>query len=229
MSVALGAAAAGACGGKVVVDRGTSGGPNGQGGQGGASTTTVGPITSTTTGTGFGGSVGTGPTCDCTSVCGKVVPCGVSASVCMSACSQFSASQRECVCSTPSCPSILQCFGIATGGTGTTGTGFGTGAGGGSMGDAQCRGCVQKAAMGPCAMQLQACQANPDCAAIIQCHQQCGFGPMCMGLCEGQHPNGTTAFAQLIDCSACQICAAECATLPAILPYCLPPPPPPGN
>jgi hypothetical protein len=231
---------AGACGGNVVVD-----GPStGTGATGATTTTTVGTNTTTS---GFGGAGGsttslftstdvatstsTGPSCSCDLACKIAVGCGITApSNCTQFCADLTPSVTDCICMNASngdCSSTEACLGSFSS-TAVSGSGSSGGTGGGT--DQACSQCANASAQSACPMQLDACLSTPDCVAVLDCHQTCGYGPACEPQCDSPHPQGEPLFTQLIQCAVCESCSPECANLSVTGQYCVvPSPPPPSN
>jgi hypothetical protein len=88
-----------------------------------------------------------------------------------------------------------------------------------------CDQCVNTATFGVCLSADQACGSNPDCVAIAQCHDQCGFQPTCQK-CEAANPNGVMDYEVLMSCAVCKSCFNLCRGTP-IGDQCGHPVPPP--
>ncbi len=72
----------------------------------------------------------------------------------------------------------------------------------------QCDACVESR----CAAELGACDANPACAAILDCLEGCPFGASfdaCLSGCMAANPTGAALFSALGDCVERE-CDAEC-------------------
>ncbi len=91
--------------------------------------------------------------------------------------------------------------GTSSGGTGGGSAGAGGSAGGG--GDT-CTPCVED----NCAAEVDACNADADCTALLDCVQACS-DTACITECQTAHPGGATLFADVFTCTQ-QNCAAEC-------------------
>ncbi len=213
-----GATAAGACGGNVVVDGNATGTGTGTSTGLGGSGASTGFVTATndvtSTDTGFGPSTTTtGGTskCGCGGVCKTAAGCGLgSAADCSSFCDALAPAQFDCLCEnvfSPDCNAVDSCVGVAQGDACLTGP----------------------AAASDCNGQVAACNAQPECAAIVACHAACGYGPSCQQQCDGAHPDGLMAFFTLISCTVCKDCGMACQGQ-AVTQYCpVPSPPPPGG
>ena len=201
----------GACGGKVVAD-----GITGNGGAGGAggSSSTIQPVTSTSTGPTTNSSVSVGPTsvssgppvCSCQAMCQNLQACGLSGPECPSYCDQIPPSVQGCVCQSAGlgCGAVEQCFS----GTGPGPTTTGVGGGGGGI-TPECADCANQQ---PCDMQAGQCFDNAECQALVDCASGCDWGFGCLNGCVSQHPNGGGAFSTLVNCAICGSCYEVCAT-----------------
>lgn len=94
-------------------------------------------------------------------------------------------------------------------GPGTSGVATSSGSGGpvcDNSGD--CGTCVTCAWSSTCAAYANACSANPECVAIVNCYQTC------MGECTVQcwvpHPNGQTDYLAMAICIYCDNCFNDC-------------------
>jgi hypothetical protein len=56
--------------------------------------------------------------------------------------------------------------------------------------------------------ELQACQANAECAAIASCAKACSDDP-CVQACITQHPNGADDLNAYLGCAQ-QNCQTDC-------------------
>lgn len=72
-----------------------------------------------------------------------------------------------------------------------------------------CDNCVSCAWNGPCQGYAQACLANPECVAIMQCYQQCNQ-PDCTTPCWIPHPAGQADYLAASICVTCDNCYADC-------------------
>jgi len=83
--------------------------------------------------------------------------------------------------------------------------------GGGPLcdGTGVCDSCASCAWNGPCQGYAQACTANPECVAIIQCYQQCNAED-CTTPCWIPHPGGHADYLAASICVTCDNCYADC-------------------
>lgn len=103
----------------------------------------------------------------------------------------------------------------ATGMGGGTSTSATTGAGGGSTGEI-CGTCVATKeifkAGTACAMNVDTCNADPDCASWFKCVQNCqtsNFTPECFGACDQSASAVNNLYQPIYDCT-CGSCKTEC-------------------
>jgi hypothetical protein len=97
---------------------------------------------------------------------------------------------------------------VGTGGAGTGGSGSGGGPPGGNCApaadDDACTMCLK----GKCCDDLNACAADPDCLALLDCVGQCA-DQACINMCAAQHPNGLNTITPLLQCTQ-TTCGTEC-------------------
>lgn len=70
--------------------------------------------------------------------------------------------------------------------------------------------------VGKCCAQIQACDADPQCAQAYQCYDQCGQSAQseqqftaCVQQCDGKYPSGAQKAIGIEQCGQ-QNCAAQC-------------------
>jgi hypothetical protein len=198
----------GACGGKVVAE------PElGEGGAGGSTTSSVSTSNSSsvvTTGTATTTvTSSTGPSCDCNGFCQPLQQCGFAGVECPSFCGQVPPDVQQCVCANAgNCQAITDCVSGPGPGPGSGGAG-GVGGGNGQPSEA-CFNCAGN--VDGCSFQYQQCDQNPECQGLLQCHQDCGWGFECNGLCDPQFPGGMGAFQAVIECAICEPCFEPCSS-----------------
>ena len=225
------------CGGKVVFDGVPGESPGGQGGHGGAggSSASAGGRTGAGGATGQGGaaaanqassgvngSTTTGPTptgptpaCSCTEICAKLGTCGFMVPNCEVGCGMATPAQQQCFCDLPSnCQGAQNCINQAAGSSSSGGSGSG------GFPSQACSQCRVMAAQGPCSSDYQACKQNPECNAIRQCHQQCGYDVACVAQCDEAHPSGQAAYQAYLGCAVCGTCMMQCASDAIYMTYC---------
>ncbi len=108
--------------------------------------------------------------------------------------------------------------GTSSTGTGATSTATGTastGAGGGVPDT--CVACVQPllAAQGACVSAEDACKADADCSAWMDCTGACfnmDFTATCWNACDAAHPSSANLHDALVTC-ICNPCSAECGPI----------------
>jgi hypothetical protein len=97
--------------------------------------------------------------------------------------------------------------------TGSSSTGSSvTSTGSGTLtcdGTGVCDSCQSCAWSGPCQGYANACLANADCVAIIQCYQQCTADD-CTTPCWIPYPNGHADYLAASICVTCDNCYADC-------------------
>ncbi len=105
----------------------------------------------------------------------------------------------------------------ATGMGGGASASTATGAGGGNLG-AACGGCVAQKdvfkAGTACAMNVDKCNADPDCASWFKCVQNCqtsNFTPECFGACDQSASAVNNLYQPIYDCT-CAACKSECGS-----------------
>lgn len=223
LSLALGAALA-ACGAEPTSSdpptsqstsgQGTSSTSGGDGGSTSASTTTTGNgststgTTTSTTATGMMGCQGLGDPCtDCSAqqchdlycgcyddaVCGALVACAQGCAPNDTACSQACLTANESAISKAALLSdcaAISCSGLCPGAT-------------------QLVPC-EKCAAQSCEAQLNACVANPECTALVECVLACPQGDdFCAGGCYFDHSDGQDDATALQDCTS-NACPGQC-------------------
>jgi hypothetical protein len=62
---------------------------------------------------------------------------------------------------------------------------------------------------GACETQMQACQANPQCAALMACLIECEGEPMCVDACYSANPAGQSDFFEVVQCVVAA-CPSSC-------------------
>lgn len=210
------------CGGKVAIDQPLAAG--GAGGTGSQSSNDTGVFTSTSSSccadsvsvVSVGPSTTTGGFCGCDQFCTALEVCGASTNNCKQLCNQVPPDVRECVCTLSSC-NLQACFGSGPGsGPGSTGTG------GGPSG--ACADCANNSVEAQCFDAAEQCTSNDECIAILECHDDCGWGPACKQQCDAAHPAGEVEFLNLMECAICKSCSMPCIGTPFFNAYCFPPP-----
>lgn len=193
-----------ACGGKVVVDGG-----GGSGGMGSTTTTTTTNVTGTNSVTASATgtmSTSSGSSCSCESFCSVLQSCGFAGVECPSFCEGTDPQVMQCACDNQAnCDAVSKCFsGPGTGSTGVGGSGGGSGAP-----SPECWSCVNDGSL--CPMEAGACGENPDCVAIIECHESLGWTYAATGQCDPLYPDGYNDYYAYVSCAACQSCFEPCA------------------
>jgi hypothetical protein len=87
-----------------------------------------------------------------------------------------------------------------------------SGVGGGGTCDASgdCQTCGDCAVAGVCAPQMDACNADQDCVAFLDCISTCQ-DDTCANACATQYPDGTEAYETVVTCVFCQGCTDSCS------------------
>lgn len=201
-----------ACGGKVVVDGG-----GGSGGMGSTTTTTTnvtGTSSSNTVSASSTLSTSSGPSCSCDSFCTVIQSCGFGGVECASFCDGTNPQVMQCACDNQAnCDAVSQCFsGPGVGSTGVGGSGGGSGAP-----TLECWNCVTDGSL--CQNESIVCGDNPDCAAIIECHESLGWTYEAVGQCDPIFPGGYNDYYAYVSCLVCQSCFDPCATS-SLATYC---------
>jgi hypothetical protein len=75
-----------------------------------------------------------------------------------------------------------------------------------------CDSCAAAAQTGPCSSQVQACDVNAECQALITCINGCGSNATCVQTCGTQHPTGTADYNAIITCICQTACPSECSS-----------------
>lgn len=192
-----------ACGGNVVVD--------GAGGTGGAGPTTNNSTSSSSSSssvtTSSSMSTSSGPVCSCAEFCAVLQGCGLSGVECPSYCADIDPQTILCACSSApaGCDAVTQCFGSSTV---VTTAGVGGGGGGSGTPTLECFECIDNA---PCALEFGACNNNPDCEAIVDCHDMLDWTFEAVGQCDPFYPNGYDDYYAVMSCAVCKSCFEPCA------------------
>ncbi len=108
------------------------------------------------------------------------------------------------------CPDDSGSSGVADSSGGGTAHGSSGGSEGATTGAETCDGCVVQASMDACVMEFDACVADPECAAALQCLAQCGYTLMCAASCsEGIGMISGQIYGDLVNCAAmtCPVCS----------------------
>jgi hypothetical protein len=93
--------------------------------------------------------------------------------------------------------------------TGSTTSAVTTGGGGCDTGSCDtCQQCAMNG--GPCSDEIDACFANVDCSAFLDCLSACG-DDVCMNACVDAHPNGLPLYDAVGTCVFCDACPLTCA------------------
>ncbi len=202
-----------ACGGKVVFE-----GP--PGGAGGSASTSTGLDSSSSfpstgvspdgpsTGAFPDATTGSGPACDCGTVCSVTTSCfGGSNEVCE--CTGVALATRDCICNAGSdCDAVQACYGSGDQG----------------FGSEECNQCANDTLNSPpCDKLLHDCFGDPACMLVFDCHTQCGWGPLCQETCDIDDVDSTSQnlFVNLLTCFACGPCQQECQGA-EVTHYCAP-------
>jgi hypothetical protein len=62
---------------------------------------------------------------------------------------------------------------------------------------------------GACEAQMQECQANPQCAALMACLVECEGEPTCADACVAENPAGQSDFFEIVQC-VIAACPSSC-------------------
>jgi hypothetical protein len=72
-----------------------------------------------------------------------------------------------------------------------------------------CDSCQQCALNGVCSGQVDACFANPECSALLDCLSSC-VDEICMNDCVNAHPGGIDQYNAVGECIFCTACPLTC-------------------
>jgi hypothetical protein len=80
---------------------------------------------------------------------------------------------------------------------------------GGTCDSGNCDTCQQCALNGPCSGAVNACFADPECYALIECLQDC-FDDACFNACASAHSAGLPLYDAVGICVICDQCSLSC-------------------
>jgi hypothetical protein len=101
--------------------------------------------------------------------------------------------------------------GVLQGSTGALTTGSFSSSSGGGTCDASgdCQTCGDCAIAGACAPEMNACNVDQDCVALLDCLSTCQ-DQTCANDCASQYPGGQQAYMAMVTCVLCQACPVSC-------------------
>lgn len=73
-----------------------------------------------------------------------------------------------------------------------------------------CGTCADCAIAGVCTPQMNACQTDQDCLALLDCLSACQ-DQTCADTCATQYPGGQQTYMNMVTCVLCQACTSSCA------------------
>jgi len=76
-------------------------------------------------------------------------------------------------------------------------------------GTGDCEACENCATSGGCQNELNACDSDAECMALIACYETC-VDEACILMCNAMYPNGVLLYEVLTECVLCDECPLDC-------------------